>query len=160
MRIAEIAVIAPQPEERKKFIAAVCSQLEVTGEHLTVGRLAINDQLVLHLYGLAVQPETQTLSWDLLSRKLLGYIVLFSWQDKASFENIKASLDQIAARSEAVLVVAANVGAAELPAMQALSNKSLFVNYQGKFTFYQEDDPESVKKVLLTLIDLLVERAE
>ncbi len=160
MRIAEIAVIAPRAEEGKKFIAAICSQLEVASEHLVVGRSIINDQLVLHLYGLAIPPESKNLSWDLLDRKLLGYIVLFSWNDEASLESIKRSLDQITARPEAVLVVAANVSAAEPPALQALGDKSLFVNQQGKFIFYKEDEAGSAKQVLLTLIDLLIERAE
>lgn len=160
MRIAEIAVIAPQAEERKKFIATICSQIDVAGEHLAVGRMVINDQLVLHLYGLAIQPESSNLSWELLDRKLLGYIVLFSWNDKTSLESIKLSLDQISERSEAALVVAANVGAAEPAALQALRDKSLFVNQQGKFTFYKEDEAGSAKQVLLTLIDLLIERAE
>ncbi|NUO80461.1 hypothetical protein HUU05_10325 [candidate division KSB1 bacterium] len=160
MRIAEIAVIAPQAEERKQFITAICSQLDVASEQLTVGRLAINDQLVLHLYGLATPAENQSQSWDLLSRKLLGYVVLFSWHDKVSFENIKPCLEQVTTRPETALVVAANVGDTEPPALQALSNKSIFVNQQGKFTFYKQDEAESAKKVLLTLIDLLLERAE
>jgi len=161
MRIAEIAVIAPQAEARKKFIAAICNQLDVAGEQLTVGRLAINDQLVLHLYGLAAPTEAATpSSWDLLARKLLGYIVLFSWQDQASFENIKSCLDQITARTETAVIVAANVAAAELPALQALRDKSIPVNAQGKFAFYQEADAASMKKVLLALVDLLLERAE
>jgi hypothetical protein len=161
MRIAEIAVIAPEAEARKNFIAAICGRLEVTGEQLTVGRLAVNEQLVLHLYGLAAPAATITPSaWDLLSRKLLGYIVLFSWQDQASFEQIKPGLEQITAAGETALVVAANVAEAELPALQALRDKSILVNAQGKLTFYQEAEAASMKKVLLTLVDLLIERAE
>ncbi|MEK7729369.1 MAG: hypothetical protein AAB354_13225 [candidate division KSB1 bacterium] len=161
MRIAEIAILAPQAEARKKFITAICDQLEVTGEQLTVGRLPINEQLVLHLYGLAAPIAAQNPpSWDLLARKLLGYVVLFAWQDQTSFEQIKLGLEQITARAETALIVAANVAAADLPALQALRNKSIFVNQQGQLTFYQEDDPQSIKKVLLALVDLLLERAE
>lgn len=160
MRIAEIAVIAPQAEERKRFIAAVCDQIEVESERLTVGRLTINDQIVLHLYGLAPTPEGKAPAWDLLARKLLGYVALFSWQESDSFEHIKAGIDQVTARADAVLVVAAKIADAEPTALEALGDEGLFVNQQGKFTFYQEDDVESMKKVLLVLIDLLIERAE
>ena len=123
--------------------------------------LPINEQLVLHLYGLAAPIAAQNPpSWDLLARKLLGYVVLFAWQDQTSFEQIKLGLEQITARAETALIVAANVAAADLPALQALRNKSIFVNQQGQLTFYQEDDPQSIKKVLLALVDLLLERAE
>lgn len=160
MRIAEIAVLAPHAEQRKKFIAAICRHLEVESEQLTVGRLAINDQLVLHLYGLALAPEGKAPAWDLLARKLLGYVTLFSWQESESFERIKFSIDQVTSRADAALVVAAQIAGAEPPALQALRDEGLLLNQQGKFTFYQEDDVESMKKVLLTLIDLLLERAE
>lgn len=161
MRIAEIAVVAQQAEARKKFIAAICHELEINGEQLMVGRLAVNDQLMLHLYGLAAPNASENSSaWDLLTRKLLGYVVLFSWQEQASFEQIKPCLEQITARAATVLIVAANVAEADLPALEALRGKNLLVNTQGKFTFYQEADTESIRKVLLTLIDLLLERAE
>ncbi len=161
MRIAEIAVVAPHAETRKKFIAAICNQLEVNSEQLVVGRLAVNDQLMLHLYGLATPNATATSSsWDLLARKLLGYVVLFTWQDEGSFEQIKPCVEQITARAATALIIAANVTEADLPLFETLRDKNLLVNAQGKLAFYQENDAESIKKVLLTLIDLLLEHAE
>lgn len=161
MRIAEIAVIAPRAEARKKFITTICGRLEVEGEQLTVGRLTINDQLVLHLYGLPAPEAAQTPpAWDLLSRKLLGYVVLFAWQDEASFEHIKLCVEQITARAETALIVAAQAEAEQAPALEALRDKSVLVDQQGRFLFYQENDAHSVKQVLLALVDLLLERAE
>lgn len=161
MRIAEIAVVAPHTETRKNFIAAICRELEVNSEQLMVGRLSVNDQLLLHLYGLAAPSETVSSSaWDLLARKLLGYIVLFHWQDEGSFQQIKPCLEQITARAATALIIAANVTQADLPALEALRDKNLLLNAHGKLAFYQENDAESIKKVLLTLIDLLLEHAE
>ena len=160
MRIGEIAVIGSNAELRKKFIASVCENLEITTGPLAIGRLPINEQLVLHLYSLPIQPEAKALSWDLFARKLLGYIVIFPWQDAASFDSLQPSLDQITLRHEAAVVVAACVANGDLSSLPIIGSEGLAITPQGKFAFYHENDPTSVKEVLLALIDLLIARTD
>ena len=160
MRIGEIAVIGTHANERKKFIAALCAQLEMATPHFAFGRFPINDQLTLHLYGLAVRAEDQTPSLDLLTRRMLGYIVLFPWGDDSAFAQIKPCLDYLATRHEAAIVVAAHAPQAQLPPSPALVQEGMDVSSEGKLAFFEEDNPASAKRVLLSLIDLLLERAD
>lgn len=160
MRIGEIAVLGTHADDRKKFIAAICTQLEMTTPHFAFGRLPINEQLMLHFYGLAVQPEDQTSSLDLLSRRMLGYIVLLPWQDEPAFSQIRPCIDYLTTRHEAALVVAAHAPQAQLLPSPFVTQEGMAVNNDGKLTFFEEDNPASAKRVLLSLIDLLIERAE
>ncbi len=160
MRIGEIAVLGTHANERKKFIAAICSQLEMATPHFAFGRFPVNDQLTVHLYGLAVHTEDQTPSLDLLSRRMLGYIVLFPWQDEAAFAQIKPSIDYLTTRHEAAIVVAAHALQSQLPPSPILVQDGMAVNNDGKLAFFEEDNPASAKRVLLSLMDLLLERAD
>ena len=160
MRIGEIAVLGAHANERRNFIASVCTQLEITTPHFAFGRLTINEQLTLHFYGLAVQSEGQASSLDLLSRRMLGYIVLFPWQDDPAFATIKPCIDYLTTRHEAALVVAAHTPQAGLLPSLAVMQEGMVVNNEGKLAFFEENDPASAKRVLLSLIDLLIERAE
>ena len=160
MRIGEIAVLGTHANERKKFIAAVCSQLEMSTPHFAFGRFPVNEQLILHLYGLAVHPEDQTPSLDLLSRRMLGYIVLFPWQDEPALAQIRPCLDYLATRHDAAIVVTAHAPQTQLPSAAALLEQGMALSHDGKLAFFTEDHPASAKGVLLCLIDLLIERAE
>lgn len=159
MRIGEIAVLGTRTEERKKFIAAICMQLEMATPHFSFGRFAVNEQLMLHLYGLAVHAENRAPSLDLISRRMLGYIVLFPWQDEAAFAQVKPCIDYLTNRHDAALIVAAHAAPSQFPSAPALQQEGISLDSGGKLAFFEEDNPASAKKVLLNLIDLLIERA-
>ncbi len=156
MRIAEIAVIGSGRNLRDTFIQAVCQKLELTNDNVTFGRLPINDQLVLHLYGLASQPNGQTPAWDLIAKKMLGYVVLFSWQDAESLERLKPIIDFLASRYETPLVVAAHLAGKPQPVPPALFDNGIALTASGKFTFCDVRNPSSARKTLATLIDSLI----
>lgn len=158
MRIGEIAVLGPGNEEKKLFIQAVCGRLELTNDNITFGRFAINDQLVLHLYGVALQSEAQTVAWDLLAKKCLGYIVLFPWKDPGALDRFKPMLDILAAKYEATMVVAANMAEGDRALPPALFENSISLTAAGKLMFCDTRRPASARKVLLALIDSLLEK--
>ncbi|MCG3121100.1 MAG: hypothetical protein ALAOOOJD_04054 [bacterium] len=158
MRIAEIAILGPNHEERRLFIQSACQKIELTNDNITFGRLPINDQLVVHLYGVGLQSEAEALAWDLLAKKCLGYIVLFSWQDEASFERLKPVLDQLAARYDATMVVAAHVANGKLSVPPALYEEGIAVAAEGKFMFCDVRQPASARKILLALIESLLDK--
>ncbi len=156
MRIAEIAIIGPGNKERDIFIRSVCQKLELTNDNVTFGRLSINDQLVLHLYGIAVQPNGQPLAWDLIARKMLGYVVLFPWQDGEAFERLKPVVDYLTSRYDASLVVAADLTGTPQSVPPALYEDGITLTPEGKFAFCDIRNPASACKILVTLIDSLL----
>lgn len=159
MRIGEIAILGPGNEEKKLFIQAVCGRLELTNDNITFGRFVINDQLVLHLYGVALQSEAQAMAWDLLAKKCLGYIVLFPWQDPGSLDRFKPVLDILAAKYEATMVVAAHMQEGDRSLPPALLENSIALTVDGKLMFCDARRPASARKVLLALIDSLLDKS-
>jgi hypothetical protein len=159
MRIGEIAILGSSNEEKRLFIQSVCQKLELANDDIAFGRLPINEQLMLHLYGVALQPtDTQSVAWDLLARKMLGYIVLFRWQDAGSFERIKPVIDQLATSYEATMVVAAYVVNGRPPVPPMLYEDGIAVTAEGKFMFCDLRQPASARKILLALIETIIDK--
>ena len=158
MRIAEIAIIGANSEEKRLFIQSLCSKLELDTEHITFGRFPINDQLVLHLYGIVILPNAPPIAWDLISKKMLGYVVLYSWNDTEAFEQLKPVLDHLTSRSYAPLVVAANTPNGHQPVPQQIYEGGVSLTTEGKFMFCDVRKPASVRKILVALVDSLIDK--
>lgn len=158
MRIGEIAVIGPDNDIRKSFIEAVCQKVEMSSEQLTFGRMPIDDQITLHLYGISVEKNNSKVSWDLLAKKMLGYVVLFSWDTPQSFDLVKSTLDELTLRYESSLVVAANVHNGGFNVHKTLIEEGISITTDAKLVFCDVSKPESVKQVLLTLVNLLIDK--
>jgi len=158
MRIGEIAIIGPDNDIKKRFIEAVCTKVDLSNDQLTFGRLPIDDQITLHLYGISMQKNNSKVSWDLLARKMLGYVVLFSWNSPQSFELVKTTLDELTHRYEATLVVAADVHDGGFNAHKTLLQEGIAITTDAKLIFCDVEKPESVKHVLLTLVNLLIDK--
>ncbi|NIR52978.1 hypothetical protein GWO43_30570 [candidate division KSB1 bacterium] len=157
MRIGEIAIVGPDLKTKKSFINAVCDDVIVETENLIFGRLQINDELVIHLYGVDLSEKELNPSWDLVSRKLLGYIVLFNWSNPNSLADVTSTVDLLAARYDIPLVIAANLKNSQTSVPRELLNAEINLTRQGQFTFCKLSDPKSVKNVLITLINSVLD---
>ena len=157
MRIAEIAVVSPDLEVRKKFISAICEETPLETDRLLFGRLQINDQLVLHLYGLDYFEKDVSPTWDLVARKLLGYVVLFEWNREASFDAASRTVDLLSSKYNLPIVIAATLPSASSELPESLLTAELALSDKGQFTFCQLSDPQSIKRVLITLVNTVME---
>jgi hypothetical protein len=160
MRIGEIVVLGPNTNEKQRFLTSIADDIEMTSPEFSFGRLTINNQLLLHLYGVTLQPDAKTFAWDLIGRKVLGCIILFSWQDLTSFELIKPVIDQISTRYNTAMVVAAHMNSENWPDAEMFRTGGIALTPEGKFTFCDVDDPESAKHVLLALVNLLIDKID
>jgi|GEM_PF-421551 len=158
MRIGEIAIVGPSQKAKIDFIKSACKEILVDSEELIYGRVQVNDQLVLHLYGLEGPDQETNPFWDLVSQKLLGYVILFDWDDPNGFPLVKETIDSITDRYRIPLVIAANI--ARLPSSIPTNfiNTDLNLAEQSQFTFCNISEPRSVNNVLVTLIDSLIEK--
>ena len=157
MRIGEIAVVCPGFKNRHEFIKSVCDEIVVKTDKLVFGRLQVNEQLVIHLYGLDLTEKNITPAWDLVSKKLLGYIVLFSWNNADSYAKIKDTIESLS-KYELPLVIAATLQNGSFAFPKKLVNMELDLSDQAQLTFCKISDPQSVKNVLVTLINSVIER--
>ncbi len=158
MRIGEIAIVGPGILSKKEFIKTVCDEIVVENDDLVFGRLQINEQLVIHLYGLEITDIEIRPSLDLVSKKLLGYVFLFNWGSQDEYSEVVSTIDSLTSRYNLPLVIAANLqkGSTEIP-LQML-NVDFDISSEGQFTFFRLSDEESVRNVLVMLINSVIDK--
>lgn len=156
MRIGEIAIVGPSNRTKAEFIKSACDELVFDTEKLIFGRLPINDQLMLHLYGLDYRDSDNNPSWDLVSRKLLGYVVLFDWKDQNALNEVKEAVDMLNARYQIPVIIAANVGDEEGAIPASVMNVDFKLSHQSDFTFCNTNADESVRQALVLLVDRVI----
>ena len=157
MRIGEIAIVGPGIRPKQEFVKTVCDEIVVENDDLVFGRLQINEQLVIHLYGLEFTDEDIKPSLDLVSKKLLGYVFLFNW-DNQDYSDVIANVESLTTRYNLPLVIAANLqnGSTEIPSQMV--NVDFDISTKGQFTFCRLSDPESVRNVLVMLINSVIDK--
>jgi hypothetical protein len=160
MRIGELMVISPPGRLSEIFITTVCDQLEQKGDLACYGRMLVNDQLALHLYGVQLNGNIDSVSWDLISPKLLGYIILFDWNEFSSLKKLSTSLDIFSTQFNAPLIIAGCVdNNADIPMPSPFFETSgIPIEKETRFSFCNISEPDSCKKVVATLIDILLEK--
>ena len=158
MRIGEIAIVGAGIRAKQHFIKAVCDEIVVENNDLVFGRLQINEQLVIHLYGLEFTNTEIKPSLDLVSKKLLGYVFLFNWGRQDSYSEVVSTIDSLTSRYNLPLVIAANLqnGSTEIPSQ--MLNVDFDISSEGQFTFCKLSDPESVRNVLVMLINSVIDK--
>ena len=158
MRIGEIAIISPIDTTKCDFIKAASDEIVMQSQDFVFGRIYINSQLMVHLYGLNYNINGPNIPFDLLSKKILGYIVLYNWENNSSYSQIKTILDSLANNYQVPVVIAANLSQNSVPIPQQLINVDFNLSDYCDFAFYRTSDPASVKKVIVILIDSILEK--
>ena len=160
MKIGEIAVITPNNKTSEDFIKSICTKIDIKNGVVAFGNFNANDQLGLHIYGISLDNKEKSLSWDLISRKMLGYIVIFDWEDQISLETIKPIFDQLSNNLTTPVIVVANVkdiNQAPIPPIFFFP-EGIPISENFRFSFLQTDRPESAKKIMVLLIDMLLQK--
>lgn len=157
MRIGEIAILGPDIKSNQLFVKAVCDEIVLQTESLIFGRLIINNQLAVHLYGLDLSEKDFSFAWDLVSKKLLGYVVLFNWNSPDSLSSVKSIVDFLNSRYNVPLVVAANIKQGSSPIPEELLNIEFDMSEQNQFTFCRLSEPKSARNVLIILINSIID---
>ncbi|MFQ5632700.1 MAG: hypothetical protein ACE5I1_28360 [bacterium] len=155
MRIGEIAVVGPHADIKRAFIQSISKSAKNINEKLTFGEYRINNQLVLHLYGISIENENDPVSWDLIAPKLMGYIAIFRWGNVDSFRKIQAIVNHLAQNYNPFIVV---VGHSEeqTPQLPTAFQYGISVDKNSVFTFCNANNENSVRKVLLTLVEKII----
>ncbi|MDZ7263849.1 MAG: hypothetical protein ONB16_04645 [candidate division KSB1 bacterium] len=162
MRIGEVAIISHTLTEPETFIRSICGKIEVQNPTTCFGRFDVDDQLGLHLYGVRIDPESKSFFWDIASRKMLGYIFIFNWDDRTMLESIKPLVDHFAQQFEMPIVVVANIADRSVPPIpeKFFQPNGIALAANARFTFGQISAPADAKKVLVLLINMLLERLD
>jgi len=160
VRIGEVAIISYKSQEKEAFIRSICNKIDIKDDTLSFGRFEVNDQLALYLYGISADYKNQSISWDLISKKTLGFIIIFDWNDKEILEATKPIIDYFSRHFSAPIIIVANIEDKKDPPIpdKFFQPDGIPLSPNSRFTFGQIDDPESARSVMLLLVNMLLEK--
>jgi len=160
LRIGEVAIISYKSHEKEDFIRSICKTIDIKDETLSFGRFEVNDQLALYLYGISFNLTKSSISWDLVSRKTLGFIIIFDWEDKKAFDTTKPLVDYFAKNFNAPILIVAAIKDKQTPPIPEsfFQPDGIPLSSNSRFVFSQIDDPESVRSVLILFVNMLIEK--
>jgi small GTP-binding protein len=120
------------------------------------GRISISDDLVLYLFGTPGQKSFDFM-WDILSREMLGFIIIVDSTQPGTFQETKEVIDYFEKLSGVPFVIAANKrDMPEAVPLEELRQK-LDLDDRVEILSCVAFDKESVKKVILKLLYLVLE---
>ena len=153
--VSEIDVVATERQ--------ISSEAERIKDTTTVamdfGRITVDDDLVLYLFGTPGQKRFDFM-WEILSEGMLGFIVMIDSTRPETFREARNILETFRAYAPTPYVVAANkqdsLDAWELDDMRI----ALRLDPKVKFLPCVATDKEAVKKVLLELLYSILEEMD
>ncbi len=175
MQTVKMVITGPFASGKTEFIRAVSeidvvsterkisSDSEKVKDSTTVamdfGRITIDEDLVLYLFGTPGQRRFDFM-WEILSEGMLGFIVLVDSTRPETFREAKRILDTFRAYAPTPYVVAAN----KQDQPDAWSPEELRLALRlpphVKVLPCAANDRESVKNVLLGLLDVIMQRSD
>ncbi len=160
MRVGEVTVIGPRDRTKDIFIQSICEKANVVNERVSFGRLEISNQLSLHFYGIGIEREDTSISWDLLTPKMLGFIFIFNWTDYNSLATISSMLDYFSSSFYAPIVVIANIdNENDIPVPPMYFKQEGFIlDPKIRLTFCNINNPSCTKKAVVNIINMLLSR--
>lgn len=155
--ISEISVISTErpildPKDRQKK--------DETTVAMDFGRITISDEVALYLFGTPGQ-ERFSFMWETLSQGMLGFVILVDLQDKEGWNESRKMLGYFRNVSQVPYVVAVNKVERQLGS-QSLEKvrKELSLDGGVPVLYCDARDKQSVKTVLLSLLDQVLDRVE
>jgi small GTP-binding protein len=146
--VSEIEVVAT---ERKISNKAERTQKESTTVAMDFGRITVDEDLVLYLFGTPGQKRFDFM-WEILSEGMLGFIVLVDSTRPETFREARTILETFRAYAPTPYVVAANKQ--DLPDAWELDDmrNALRLDRKSKILPCIATDKKQVKTVLLELL--------
>lgn len=154
--VSEIDVVST---ERKISTSAEKTVKEATTVAMDFGRITVDDDLVLYLFGTPGQKRFDFM-WEILSEGMLGFIVMVDSTRPETFREARSILETFRAYAPTPYVVAANKQdmkeAWEIDDMR----HALRLDTKVKFLSCVATDRDSVKSVLLELLYSILSEME
>ncbi len=153
--VSEIEVVSTD----RKISSEIERIKETTTVAMDFGRITIDDDLVLYLFGTPGQKRFDFM-WEILSEGMLGFIVMIDSTRPETFREARSILETFRAYAPTPYVVAANKqdcnDAWEIDDLRI----ALRLNSKVKLVNCIATDKESVKNVLLKLLYSILEELE
>ena len=152
--VSEIDVVAT---EQKISRASESAVKDMTTVAMDFGRITVDDQLVLYLFGTPGQRRFDFM-WEILSEGMLGFVVVVDSTKPETFREAKRILGSFEGFSEKPFIIAANKQDVEDAWEPGDIKIVLGLNSNVKVLPCVALDRESVKKILLELLYSILEQ--
>lgn len=152
--VSEIEVVST---ERKLTSLAEANVKEATTVAMDFGRITVDDELVLYLFGTPGQRRFDFM-WEILSEGMLGFVVMVDSTKPETFKEAKRILDTFETYARTPFVVAANKQDLEDAWEPDDIRIILRLNNHVKVLPCVARDRASVKNVLLELLYSILEQ--
>jgi hypothetical protein len=153
--ISEIEVVSTERE-----ISTAAERVkDATTVAMDFGRITVDDDLVLYLFGTPGQRRFDFM-WEILAEGMLGFVVMVDSSKPETFREAKSILETFRAYAPTPYVVAANKQ--DLPDAWAAEDLRIALRVEDnvKLLPCTATDKESVKNVLLELLYSILEEME
>ncbi|MBN1997465.1 hypothetical protein JW935_07940 [candidate division KSB1 bacterium] len=156
-KIGEIVIIGLTDTILYDFISQLCQDVKKTDQGILFANIDVDEDLALFLYGIVIENNPEFFEWDLLANKMLGYVALFEWNDDAAFPAVQTMISFLEDRFNVPVTIAACVDQEPENIHTKLFRHSFPLSWKDKFRFYKPSEKITVKNVLLSMIDTLIE---
>jgi uncharacterized protein len=151
--VSEIAVVRTE----RKVSDSTRRIKQSTTVAMDFGRITIDKELVLYLFGTPGQKRFDFM-WEILSEGMLGFVVLVDSARPETFHEARRILDTFASYSNTPFVIAANKQDDEDAWPPEDLKIALGLNADVHVLPCVANNKASVKQVLLTLLNVILER--
>lgn len=149
--VSEIDVVSTE----KKISSEVEKVKSSTTVAMDFGRITVDDDLVLYLFGTPGQKRFDFM-WEILSEGMLGFIVMVDSTRPETFREARSILETFRAYSPTPYIVAANKQ--DLPEAWDVEDMRIALRLDPSVKLFPcvSLDKESVKETLLELLQIIV----
>jgi len=159
MRVGEILIIGPKSVQKEPLLKKLCDRVELPEKGIQVGWLSLDDEMLLQFYGIHWNRFAKSYAWDLLVTKALGVIVLFDWSRHETVQTAEEIVEYFQENFEIPILVTSNLGDNSSPQITRRAYQGgLTLNKNTKFTFYQSGHSDSIRQLVVDLVNINLER--
>ncbi|HFE53008.1 MAG TPA: hypothetical protein ENK07_06175 [Bacteroidetes bacterium] len=157
VRLAEVVVFSPDVSSLDHFLRGLCGRVDFDLSGLLLARLELGSERAFQLYGLPVENSPEALVPDLLVARALGALLLYPWDVPFLRERAETVADWYGENYDAPLVVLAFSSRGN-PLPEETFASGISLGPGARVVGVDLDAPESLRRALVVLVDMALER--
>lgn len=155
-RIGEIVVVGPSISLQKRLITHLCNEVILTNTNTVFGRSRITHELQLFFYGIGEKEQYQDFAWDIVGRKMLGYMIVFNWYDSHAFQETQLLVDQLTQQTNAHSIIVGDVADSFLSIHSGVFEHGFTLSSKLSFVLWNSAEKKNAKNSMRILLDAVI----
>jgi len=157
--IKTVTEIAPIQTEARTTSNGESEVKDSTTVAMDFGRIAIDDENILHIFGTPGQFRFNYM-WSILSSDAIGIILIVDSGDSEAFDDARDMLNFFRVKTDSPIVVALNHFKEKMHTDESELREIMSIPQKIPVLDCDATSKDSVKGVLLSLLDLIIEKGD